>query len=348
MRLITKILLPLALVTTRPFGHSYADELNQGEVQSVRLTMLQDAAVNSNRIYLTDIADCKGDAVLCREASGIDVSIGPPTGRYLHITQSQVRRVLEKEWPNAEVEFESSGQASESTTRVFAAQAEIRHEDVKKKLQVMLDKKIDPSGRFKISVTKVMIPFGSGVRPSQTEVDFPDLREIPLTNVDWIAKNMIGMRMTQFHFYSPKDKEDSQYVQGQASFVVEQKLPVAKSLLPSGSTVSENDIDEQWVALKRGAQDLMTSSEQIIGRRIKQTLSAGEAFAHRNLDAANVVTRNQAVTMIHRDGGLEVTAKVTVLDAGVKGQIIDVVNIASKKRMRAKVLDERTVEAVIF
>jgi flagella basal body P-ring formation protein FlgA len=90
------------------------------------------------------------------------------------------------------------------------------------------------------------------------------------------------------------------------------------------------------------------SNDLIVGRRLKQMVPSGEPFNIRVLEVPNVVNRNQPVTMILRNGGVEITAKATTIDAGMLGQVVDVVNIANKKRMRAKIIDQQTVEAVAF
>lgn len=320
-------------------------QLNAEELEGrhVRLSLLKETSVNGNRVYLGDVADCKGDADLCREAGGIDVAGSPIPGRSIVLSQPQLTRILDKEWPGVLVTFEGF-----ETARIVGAAAEVRSDDIKHKLQAWINDQLDYGGTIKLTVSKVVIPYGSGIRPSQSFVDFPDLEAVPFNQPEWLLRNMVGVRMTQFRFTNPLDGEDQQTAQGQAHIILEKMIPVASNLLSPGVVLEAKDLSMQWVQLRRGASEFISSQDQIIGKRLRQVLPAGEPFHIRSLDVANVVSRNQPVTMILKGQGLEVSTRATTMDAGTKGQIVDVINIANKKRMRAKVIDEQTVEAVAF
>jgi flagella basal body P-ring formation protein FlgA len=77
-------------------------------------------------------------------------------------------------------------------------------------------------------------------------------------------------------------------------------------------------------------------------------MSAGDAFSLRNLDEPKAVARNQEVILLIKSGDISVSAKARMMDDGRKGQMVDVINVANKKRLRARVIDENTVEAVTF
>ena len=338
---IISLLITIAAVVFAINCEVYADS---EESKTVHLTLLKDTVVSGNRIYLSDVAECRGEPNLCREASGIDVSLSPSPGRSLNVPQSLLIKVLSKEWPGVNVVFE----VGETNSRVVGAQAEVRSEEIKQKLQAWINDRIDDNSAIRLTVSKIVVPFGSGIRPSQTTVEFPDLVSVPFSNVDWLTRNMIGVRMTQFLFVNPKDADDQQVAQGQAHFIVERLLPVSVAMLHAGAVIEQKDLSMQWVQLKRGAGDIAVSNEQAICKKVRQIVTSGDSINLRNLDTPNAVSRNQNVTMILRNGGLEVVTKVTALDSGARGQIVDVVNISNKKRMRAKVVDEQTVEAVAF
>ncbi|MCX6124865.1 MAG: hypothetical protein NTV34_08975, partial [Proteobacteria bacterium] len=238
----------------------YADD---DERRIVHLTLLKDTIVSGNRVYLSDVAECRGEPNLCREASGIDVSLSPSPGRSLNIPQSLIIKVLSKEWPGVNVTFEPG----ETNSRVVGAQAEVRSEEVKQKLQAWINDRIDYNSGIRLTVSKIVVPFGSGIRPSQTMIDFPDLVSVPFSNIDWLTRNMIGVRMTQFLFVNPKDTDDQQFAQGQAHFIVERLLPVSVTMLYAGSVIEQKDLSMQWVQLKRGAGDIAVSNEQVIGKK---------------------------------------------------------------------------------
>lgn len=309
----------------------------------VELNLVKETAVNGSRIYLGDIATCNGEPSLCREISGIDVGAAPNPGRSSMLSTRQIESILDKEWPGTVIAFLTNDPA-----RVIGANAEVRPDDVRQKLQAWINSHMDYASSVRLTVTKVMVPYGSGIRPSQTEIEFPDLEGLPLNGPEWLSRNMSGVRMTQFRFINPKDREDQQTAFGQANFVLEKTLPTAAVAMLAGTVVEAKDIKSQWVQVRRGPFDLVESNDLIIGRRLKQMVPSGEPFNVRVLELPNAVARNQAVTMILRNGGIEIAAKATTVDAGALGQVVEVVNIANKKRMRAKIIDQQTVEAVAF
>lgn len=339
------ILLVISLAATVMFADFVkAEELDHSVTgKRVELNLVKETAVNGSRVYLGDIATCLGDAALCREISGIDVGAAPNPGRSTMIASRQIETILAKEWPGSIVTFSNNEPA-----RVIGANAEVRPEDIRQKLQAWINNHVNYADNIRLTVSKVMIPYGSGIRPSQSDIEFPDLEGLPLNGPDWLSRNMSGVRMTQFRFVNPKDHEDQQTAYGQAYFVLEKSLPTAAMALSAGTVVDEKQLKTQWVQIRRGPFELIEANDLIIGRRLKQTIPAGEPFNIRVLEVPNAVSRNQPVTMILRNGGIEITAKATTLDAGTLGQVVDVVNVANKKRMRAKVIDQQTVEAVAF
>jgi flagella basal body P-ring formation protein FlgA len=309
----------------------------------VELSLLKETAVNGHRVYLGDIATCNGDATLCREISGIDVSAAPNPGRSLMLAPRQIAVILEREWPETTVSF-----LANDSCKIIGANAEVRPDDVRQKLQAWINNHIDYSNNIRLTVSKVMVPYGSGVRPSQTDIEFPDLEGLPLNGTEWLSRNMSGIRMTQFRFVNPKDHEDQQTAQGQAHFILEKSMPTAVIALAAGTVVEAKDIKAQWIQVRRGPFEFVESNDLIVGRKLRQMVPAGEAFSVRMLEMPNAVSRNQPVTMIVRNGGVEITAKATTVDAGTLGQVVEVVNVANKKRMRARVIDQQTVEAIAF
>lgn len=322
------------------FGQTSADESTSS---TVTISLVKDASVGTGRIYVGDVARCSGNISLCQETSGILLTTAPQTGRTLFINQNDVVRVLEKEWPQMMVRVEGV-----ESSRVTGVAADIKPDDVRTQLQEWLTERGTSNETMRVTVSRVIIPVGSGVRPSQSELKFPDLEGLPLRSADWVTRNLNGIRVTQFLFVNPKDAEDRQLVNGQAYFIVERMIPVASTTLPAGTILAEKDLTLQWVAFRRGLNDHASSVEQLIGRRSRQVVMNGEPLSMRNVETPLVVNRNQPVTMIVKNAGVEITAKATTIDGGIAGQVVDVVNIANKKRMRARVIDHQTVEAVAF
>ena len=188
----------------------------------------------------------------------------------------------------------------------------------------------------------------SAVRPTQSKIEFADVDLIQFQSVDWISRNLAGTRMLQIRVVNPSDPEDKSAFQAQATFIVERQLPVLKQSVPAGQVIGDSNILMSWVSMRRGPQDFVVTSEALIGRKTRQTINSGEPIPTRYVESPLAVTRNQPVTIILRKGDLEISSRATTVDQGGVGQTIEVVNLATKRRMRARVVDEKTVEAVAF
>jgi flagella basal body P-ring formation protein FlgA len=126
------------------------------------------------------------------------------------------------------------------------------------------------------------------------------------------------------------------------------RLPVLKQAVSAGEALTEDNIGDGWVQMRRGYQDLAFSRSQILTRKTRQSLSSGEPIPLRFLDSPLTISRNQMLKMVIRSGGIEISTRVISQQPGARGQTIDVINASTKKKVRAKIIDDHTVEAVSF
>jgi flagellar basal body P-ring formation protein FlgA len=313
-------------------------------VAATRIELRPKASVSCARVYLSDVAKCIGSPDLCREATGIDVAGSPAPGRTVYLQKSMIEAVLEKEWPNASFALDGV-----DSIRIEAAGVEVSPDDIRTRLQeVVSERTTSINSEIRVTIHRVQ-PLGFvSVRPTQSRFNFSDLDSMQLQNVDWVSKNLVGTRMVQVRVENPVDQDDRSIIQVQVAFSVDRQLPVLKQAVGSGQLLTESNVVVAWVPMARGNQDFVLSADGIIGRKSRQSLSSGEPVPARYLESPLAVMRNQPVTMIVRTGGVEISARATTVDQGVVGQTVEVMNLATKKRMRARVIDEKTVEAVTF
>jgi flagella basal body P-ring formation protein FlgA len=318
-------------------------EASLAEDEFVTIELMPRANVSAARVFLSDISKCTGSARLCKEATGIDIASTPAPGRTSIIKRGVVSSVLAKEWPS--IIHDITGADS---TRVDAASIDVSADEVRLRLQKELDllghKQTD---MLRVRVTKIQ---GSTimVRPNQTQVEFDELQAITFDDPDWVVKNLSGNRPIRVSFLNPADPSDYTVAQLYASVSVERKLPVPKVHIASGHIIAESQVKVSWVTMRRGVLGFVDTMDELVGKKAKQAIEPGEPVFSRYLDAPLAVGRNQVVKMIVKKGDLEIAAKATTIDQGAIGQTIQVVNMANKMRMRAKVVDDKTVEAVSF
>ncbi|MCK5527599.1 MAG: flagellar basal body P-ring formation protein FlgA, partial [Candidatus Latescibacteria bacterium] len=83
--------------------------------------------------------------------------------------------------------------------------------------------------------------------------------------------------------------------------------------------------------------------EELIGKRMTKTVGIGRIVSRKDVEERPIIIRGSRVTILAEMGGLTVQATGKALEDGWRGKRIKVRNEASKKRLVAEVVDERTV-----
>lgn len=122
--------------------------------------------------------------------------------------------------------------------------------------------------------------------------------------------------------------------------VVVAATPVAANepLTDAHVTVEQRDITS--------IADPVSDPLQVIGQTSRRLLRAGDVLRNNSLAAPVLVKRGDAVVMIARIDGLEVSTAGEALDTGVRGATVRVRNSASGQTVRMRVSAPGTVEPV--
>lgn len=126
---------------------------------------------------------------------------------------------------------------------------------------------------------------------------------------------------------------------------------LAAEIAAAGAVVPVRAIRGQSVI---SAEDVALSDEQVpgalaaldavIGREARITLYPGRPILKGQVGAPALVERNQLVRMTYAEGGLSITADGRVLDRGGVGEIVRVMNLASRQIVSGVVTQAGTVE----
>lgn len=121
--------------------------------------------------------------------------------------------------------------------------------------------------------------------------------------------------------------------------------PVITAAVPMapGHLVSESDLTTQEVDINRIRSNVFTTSETLIGARIKKRVRSGQP-----IEASDtcLVCSGEKVTIVAKSKTLQITASGKALADGLKGESVAVQNSRSNKSLEAIVtgLNEVTVQ----
>ena len=90
--------------------------------------------------------------------------------------------------------------------------------------------------------------------------------------------------------------------------------------------------------------DLTKASDQMVGLEVRRAIYAGHPISESDLGPPTLVRRNEIVTMTFKNRGIALRAEGRALGAGGSGEIVEVMNLESRRTIRAVVTGSRSVE----
>lgn len=118
---------------------------------------------------------------------------------------------------------------------------------------------------------------------------------------------------------------------------------VSRAALRRGQTVSESDFIRERRDVLPMREPLAEWTESPHAIELAESVLAGAPLLQRQLRLRHVLRRGQNADAILQDGALNLVLKVEVLEDGAPGQTIRVRNPVSRRELRGKVQNERTV-----
>lgn len=132
-------------------------------------------------------------------------------------------------------------------------------------------------------------------------------------------------------------------------FVVRARVSAVVAVTAAPLKAGEALADEHITLERRDVTlmgDAIGSPEAALGQTSRRSLRAGEVLRSGQLVAPQVVKRGDQVLMVAKHDGIEVSMAGEALDAGARGAVVRVRNVASGQVVRMRVAGAGTVEPV--
>lgn len=114
----------------------------------------------------------------------------------------------------------------------------------------------------------------------------------------------------------------------------------ASVTLPRGTVLSETDIIVETADDKTRA-DILT---KYVGKELKRTVYEGYRLNPAYVGKPVLVKRNSRVSMIYRMGSMEITAWGRALEEGGAGDVINIMNLQSRKKVMGQITEAGTIK----
>ncbi|WP_338048620.1 flagellar basal body P-ring formation chaperone FlgA [Phaeovibrio sulfidiphilus] len=141
----------------------------------------------------------------------------------------------------------------------------------------------------------------------------------------------------------PAGAPDARRVQVSGRFSDTRDIPVLARRLGRGHVIRIEDIDFVSMKVETLPSGVITDVSDLLGKEPRNVVREGEPVRRSELLRPEVVRRNAVVTMELSMPGLNVTAKGRALESGADGDVIRVMNLASRQVVNATVVDPSRV-----
>jgi flagella basal body P-ring formation protein FlgA len=108
--------------------------------------------------------------------------------------------------------------------------------------------------------------------------------------------------------------------------------------LAQGETVKASDLTIERRPKSELTPATVTTAAQAVGLSAKRALPAGKVIRQGDLIKPELVGRNESVTIVFEAPGIVLTVRGKALEAGAQGDLINVLNVQSKRTVQATVI----------
>lgn len=87
----------------------------------------------------------------------------------------------------------------------------------------------------------------------------------------------------------------------------------------------------------------LSAKDDVVGLEARITLYPGRPILAAHVGPAAIIQRNQPITLVYQHGGLSIETEARALSRGAAGDVVRVMNLASRATVSGTVLSDGTV-----
>jgi flagella basal body P-ring formation protein FlgA len=133
-------------------------------------------------------------------------------------------------------------------------------------------------------------------------------------------------------------------VSGRAQIV--EAIPVLKSRIAAGQVISRNDVEWLQVPANRYGAGYIDRIEELVGQSPRRALAAGVPVRSNDIGKPEAIAKNSLVTMVAQAPGMTITTTGRALESGSIGDVVQVMNLQSKRSIQATVTGMNLVQVI--
>src|SRR5690606_27520551 len=131
-------------------------------------------------------------------------------------------------------------------------------------------------------------------------------------------------------------------VSGRAQEV--ESIPVLKNRVAAGETITRSDVEWIQVPAGRYGGGYVDQISDLVGQSPRRALNAGTPVRAGDVGRPEAVAKNVLVTMVAQNPGITITTTGRALESGSIGDVVQVMNLQSKKIVQATIIGSNQVQ----
>lgn len=169
--------------------------------------------------------------------------------------------------------------------------------------------------------------------------------EVPATGPALLQVESFSFDQRSGRFYATvttPGRAEAMKVSGRAQPV--ESIPVLKNRVAAGETITRGDVEWMQVPAGRYGGGYVDQISDLVGQSPRRALAAGAPVRAGDVGRPEAVAKNVLVTMLAQGPGITITTTGRALEAGSIGDVVQVMNLQSKKVLQAIIIGSNQVQ----
>lgn len=299
--------------------------------ETLTLTFRTGFTVSRERMYLSDVATCRGLKKACDEINAIDIGSAPKPMRQDRITRVQVEAIIQKEFESAQVVWEGA-----DSCLVSALSSPTNEEAVTKVIEKEFESA--PKG-MRVLVGSIRLPSMQVLRHNNYSYKIATYSD-QISRVYSNPRTRFAQVKVQAHDLDPSSQAVVEFIV-QVNLRVEIQALVMTQTKERGERLAADSIQLEWIPFQ---DQVVTDPSLLVGKLLRSRLMAKAAIRTWDLTREPEVLRGDRIEAVVNSGGVRLNSAAQALEPGFIGQKIRVRLEMSKKTILAVVTARAQVE----
>ncbi|WP_422377142.1 flagellar basal body P-ring formation chaperone FlgA [Roseibium sp.] len=129
------------------------------------------------------------------------------------------------------------------------------------------------------------------------------------------------------------------------SGVATEMIEIAALMQPvrRGDILKEGDVDRLRLPRNKVPAGAVRDASEIVGKQARTNIRANAPLSHRDFQRPVLIRRGEKITVTFEMPGMKLTSRAQAMDDGAKGDVIDVMNLQSRRIVPAIVISRGQV-----